>query len=323
MKKIFALTLTGCLLFGTQLFADFSYRTETKFTGGALGSAMKMAMKMSKTARSQMVSTVYIKGDLMANVNESGTQIVDLANKKFINIDHRKKEYSETTFAEMNEAMQRLAEKQEKEQDATSFDLKIDNRGDKKDIGGYPAELTVLHVSIDREKESESMDMLADLWLAKGVAGQDEVTSFYKRMGEELEWSPGSAGVMAMSKQQKGLGEAIAAFYEEAKKAEGISVLSVMRVGPDESFNEMKKDVGKLPSEDDDDGGASPSIGGIMRSLGGFGGGSRNSNSQPSGTLMELAIYQTDFSTSAIEAAKFEVPAGYKKVESDFLKNMR
>ena len=94
----------GCLM------ADFSYEQTSKITGGMMAGMMKIAGAFSKQAREPMVSSVLVKGDRMANVNQHSIKVIDLQRETITDIDTQKKQYSVMTFADMAKAMERLQE---------------------------------------------------------------------------------------------------------------------------------------------------------------------------------------------------------------------
>src|SRR5262245_21773494 len=64
-----------------------------------------------KAAKEGVVSSVAVKGDRKATMNEQTGQIVDLAEEKVYDLDLRKKNYKVTTFAEMRRRMEEAQKK--------------------------------------------------------------------------------------------------------------------------------------------------------------------------------------------------------------------
>ena len=91
--------------------ADFKYSETTKVTGGAMMGAVKFVSVFSKNAKQAMAPTtrtVAIKGNKLREENSDGKiQIIDLDNRRFIEIDPQTKTYGIMTFDEMKQAMQR------------------------------------------------------------------------------------------------------------------------------------------------------------------------------------------------------------------------
>jgi hypothetical protein len=101
----------------TPLLADFSYKTEMKATGGTMAAALRMAQKMSKSARNAMDGTTYVKGNRMATQAGDVVTVMDLDSSTVTTIDHGKKQYSVVTFEEYSQFMARIAEKTKKKKD--------------------------------------------------------------------------------------------------------------------------------------------------------------------------------------------------------------
>ena len=113
MKTVFV--MVQCILFAltSSLLADVKYVSTTQLQmEGAVGTMMKLfgAGKLVKTVD-------YYKGDLKRSDTFDkkdkieSSQIVDLDKELFINVDHRKKEYSQMTFDEWQEMMKSAMEK--------------------------------------------------------------------------------------------------------------------------------------------------------------------------------------------------------------------
>jgi hypothetical protein len=103
--------LAGSLLLAPALMlADFTYTEITKITGGALMSMSRALGGFSKDLKKvgePTISTVYLKGNRMATVNDSNAHIVDLDQETLTDVDFVKKTYTTITFAQMREAMER------------------------------------------------------------------------------------------------------------------------------------------------------------------------------------------------------------------------
>ena len=77
-----------------------------------------------KAAREGVTSTVAVKGNRKATLNDATGQIIDLTEEKVYDLDLKKKSYKVTTFAElrrqMEEARKKAAEDASKEQGQAS-----------------------------------------------------------------------------------------------------------------------------------------------------------------------------------------------------------
>src|SRR3954447_14506640 len=118
-------TTCGILaLTGSSLFADFSYKENTRITGGVALAGMKVAGAFSKGAREAMdnTATVAVKGNRLTHRGSSHMSLIDLDAKTITDVDFQKKQYSVMTFEEMKQALENLAKKMKKDQNA---DLKM------------------------------------------------------------------------------------------------------------------------------------------------------------------------------------------------------
>jgi hypothetical protein len=204
------------------------------------------------------------------------------------------------------------------------------------------------------------MLVISNMWLAK-VSGYDEISNFYKRMGEKIAWMPGT-GMMAMGRSEvaKGFSE----LYKEASKLDGMPLVQIVTMRPKldpETEKQLAEAMAKqdpaAPKPEEPQGptagqvagdaaagaatGAAASRLGRLGGLGGLGGFGRRKKQQEeqpqpapaqqqqqgapqaSGALLEMTMETSNFSTGPVDGSKFEVPAGFKKVESDLQKALR
>ncbi|MDZ7636678.1 MAG: hypothetical protein U5J83_00220 [Bryobacterales bacterium] len=336
--KIIQATLVLALA-AMPALADFSYKHETKIVGGAMAGPMKMAMKMSKATREAMSGATYIKGNKSANQSGGMVTIYDLDAETITTVNNDKREYSVMSFAEMQQAMARMSEKMSGKKGEANVKYKVDIRDGKKtqDVYGYPAKLTAVAISIestDEKGNSGAMEMVNDMWLSTGIAGSAEMTAFHQRMGEKLAGAGGqNLGMVGAMMKQKGFEEAMKEFQANAGNLQGVPVLTVMRMAQAGNLDAVMADSGKIPEDKPEaESDSKPSMGGVLRGMGGFGGFGRKKNSEPadepqqgggSAALMELATRQFDFSTAPVDESRFAVPAGYKQVESEMKKLLK
>jgi len=75
---------------------DYTYQTTTQLTGGSLLRMMKTVGVFSSQARhagDPIVSTIYLKGNRLANVTPDNIEIIDLDSETITQIDPQKKTY--------------------------------------------------------------------------------------------------------------------------------------------------------------------------------------------------------------------------------------
>src|SRR5436190_1190458 len=113
-KRTLLLTITVVALASHSVHADVrsDQKTHVEF-GGMLGHMVSMFG--GKAAREGTTSTVAVKGDRMARINDATGQIVDLAEEKVYDLDIKKKSYRVTTFAELRRRMEEARRKAEED----------------------------------------------------------------------------------------------------------------------------------------------------------------------------------------------------------------
>jgi hypothetical protein len=189
------------------------------------------------------------------------------------------------------------------------------------------------------------MTVTMDMWVASGVPGYGEVREFHKRMAEKINWNPGGNMFAANPQVSGGMAEA----YKEVAKLDGMPVQQTISMGmagqpgaaeggaSPAQQQQSQPQAQQQPAE-------RPSVGGALGSaLGGrFGlgrkkpadqqassdnppasGGQASSGSGAPGSLLEMTTELSTFSSNAVDPSLFEVPAGFKKVESDMKKRAR
>ena len=340
------LAASVCCVASTAAFADFSYDQNVKMTGGAMAGMMKIAGAFSKAARDPMSSTVMVKGDRMAHIGANHISVIDLKSETITDVDPVKKTYSVITFADMAKAMQqmadKMAEKGKEQKTGMNFKASLKETGEKKVISGFNTKEVVLTIEMEATDQKSgnkgAMTVVSDMWLAPQIPGYEEVKDFYKRMGTKLAWTPGSSAMgMQSGDMMKGMGQ----LAKESAKLEGVPVLQIMKMGvagdgagmPQSGNVEKPRQAAPpLPTAGEV---AASAIAGHF-GLGGFGKKKKPAEEQPaqtatapeqssdsSGSLMEMTTESTNFSTASIDASRFDVPAGFKKVENQMEKALR
>lgn len=357
MKRI-ALIVSISLWSGTSLLADFSYEQTSKITGGMMAGMMKFAGAFSKKAREPIKTSVMVKGDRMANLSADSAQIIDLGKETVTHIDFQKKTYSVLTFAQYSQALEQLNAKMrnEKGDEAGEITVKasVKETGQKRMVAGLDAREVILTIDMQSTDKKTGqtgtfMTMTSDMWVAPAVSGYEEVRNFYKRMSQKLNWSP-NMGMMAPQGSSKGMAEMV----KEMSKLDGVPVYQVVKMGvatppgAQQGSGDAAAAPQQAPPQEQQASAEKPSAGGALGrlaggrlGLGGFGrkkkqeeppptqeqatssaSGSQAAAGQPgaSGALMEMTSELSGFSAGAVDGSKFDVPAGFKQVESEMLK---
>ncbi|MGQ9634106.1 MAG: hypothetical protein ACUVXB_07645 [Bryobacteraceae bacterium] len=325
------------------LRADFSYEQTSRITGGALAGAMKVVGVFSKQAVQPIKTSVLVKGNRLAHVSVDNVQVMDLDRETITDINLKNRTYSVTTFAQMAEALQRAAQKisgQAGKDGNASFKASVKDTGERKQIAGLEARRVILTlVTETKDKDSGAIGALntrADMWLARDVAGYAEVRDFYQRMSQKIAWIPGST---AFAQGRSDMAKAMADLARESSKLEGVPVLQVISIGADvQNLPEQPSSQPQAQPQPEPERPSAVGALGRLGGLGGLGGLGRRRQEQPkqelpaqkepqaeaaSGVLMEITTETTGFSTAPVDASRFEVPAGFRQVESELVKSLR
>jgi hypothetical protein len=319
----------------SNAWADFQYQSTSRITGGAMVAMMRFVPGGSALKEPQ-VSTVAVKGNRMVRRSKRQTEIIDLDRRTITTIDFEKRAYSEMTFDQMKQALEQMSTSARGQQDGAAnvnldVDADIKNTGQTKTINGMVARQVIITMTMGatdpKSGQSGSMKMNSEMWLVKDVAGASEMREFYKRMAKELDWAPtGMSGLM----NRPDLARAMAKMMAEGEKMDGTPVEQVLRMtaagaglqGDPQTSQQAQSAAG--PSLGDALGGA---LGGRLGALGGFGRKKKqDSNDAPpadgsasaqqaDGSLMEMTIDSTGFSTAAVDDSLFAVPSDFKKVD--------
>jgi hypothetical protein len=342
-SKLFLLILFGG---ATLLLADVQYEQTSRVTGGSLVNMPFVGSKLKEPQTTQHM----LKGNRMAMAAKDSVTIYDLDKETVTTVHNDKREYSVMTFAEMREAMDKAMQKMQQATQKNSADMnwtvKVDATNESKDVNGFDAKkfiVTMDGVTTDQKSGKKvGTRMVMESWMSKSVGGADEFNAFNKKMAEKL----GAGRMTSMSpmvQAQMGKG-----WYEAAKefaKMEGFNVMTVTRMQttmdgevvmvPEGQQNGPQVNAGDVAKDAATDAAASQALGRMGR-IGGIGGGlgglrrnkkpaetpasSSGSGNLVPATTMEMTMEVVSFSRGAVDASKFDVPAGYKQVESEMKK---
>jgi hypothetical protein len=333
------------------LMADFSYEQSSKITGGMMAGMMKVAGVFSKSAREPIRTTIAVKGDRMVTVSGQTAQVIDLSKETWTDIDFQKKQYSVMTFAEFAQMMEEVARSMKKEKAEVKFDFKfsVDPTGQTRNINGLDAKQAIVKMVMEGQNEKgekvPGMVVTSDMWLAPKIPGYEELVQFQVRMAQKLAWAPGGGMVGMMGGPEAS--KAFRQLYTEGSKLDGVPILQTVKMGVDVPAGAEGAEGAQQapPPQQEQQQAQAPSAGGVLGGalggrLGGLGGLGRRKQQQPPaqqpepqqqaggqpqqggpGSLMEMTIETTGFSSGAVDASKFEVPAGFRQVKPE--KRMR
>jgi hypothetical protein len=336
LRKV--VTIAGLLaLASSTLLADFSYQETGTITGGMMKSLMKMAGVFNKNAREAekpIVSTVAVKGDKMVRRNDLHMSVVDLSAKTITSVDMQKKTYTVMTFEQMKQMMQQMSERMH-QQDPNDPQMQIKvsaaATGKTKAFSGMDAKEMLVKIEMQstdpKTGKTGSLPITVDSWIAPAADGYGEVRAFYKRMADEIGWTPGGNMFMSRPEVAKGMAEA----EKEVSALNGMPVFETMNMGmtgqPGSDGQSGANGQTDAPPQDQSAQQQSqsqrPSLGGLLGSRMGISR-SRSSSSQPkssgnanSGSLLEMTVEMSGFSSRPVEAGQFAIPDGFKQVEAD------
>ena len=288
-----------------------------------------------KAAREGVTSSIAVKGDRLARMNDTTGQIIDLAEEKVYDLDVRKKSYTVTTFAElrrrMEEAQRKAEENARKEnpketaqrdpnQKEMEVDFQLKETGQKKTINGFDTRQVVMTITL-REKgktieQGGGMVLTSDMWLAPKVAGMNEIADFYQRYAQKLAGpmvagasAQDMAAAMALYPMMK---QALGRMNTENVKMDGTTIASTV------TFDAVKsaEDVAQEAKRSDED--SKPRAG---RRIGGLIGGLAKKAAQKktdANETQQRATFMTTTNevlkvTTAVGANDVAIPAGFKE----------
>jgi hypothetical protein len=217
------------------LAADSSYTQVTKFTGGT---AIDMAKKMAnmpligrmgggamKNAFEDQHYDVYVKGNKMARLGGMVSTIYDLDAGTITTINNQKQTYMKMTFDEMREQMQQMQQRMSRGQGGDlDFDVKVENTGQTRAIGGETAKETVITMTAKQANANGQMIVKTHLWLVPLTAATRESVEFSRKLGEKFAYAYGGSPMMGPA------AGGLAAAMKESFKQDGYPVLNDIEV---------------------------------------------------------------------------------------------
>ncbi|HCC57978.1 MAG TPA: hypothetical protein DEQ47_12110 [Solibacterales bacterium] len=330
-------------LFALPLCADFSYQETARITGGALVGMMKFAGAFSKDARKAtepIESSISIKGNRMLRKSPDNATIIDLDQQTITTIHYTNRTYSVLTFEQMRQQMEAMAAKMKQPQPApgaeASFDIKVNDTHQHRTIDGVDTHEMILTFLMNAKDQKSGatggLDMTTDMWIAPNVPGYQEVREFHQRMAQKLTWVPGANPLMNRPDVLK----AMTQLYGEQSKLDGMPLESIIRMGGrmdnvpvenGENTNQRQTRSQSSPPPTSVSGALAGALGGRFGlgrkkkqeepAEGSSGNSSNGQTTSASGSLMEMTSTVTSHNTASVNAAVFDIPAGFAKIEED------
>jgi hypothetical protein len=291
-----AISLTAALLVATfTAHADFSYTTTQKATGGQMA-----AMAASQNQNSKF----YLKGQKMKTESGETAIILDFDAQTITTVSHRQKTVTVRKFSDMAAA-------------TSDVNAKVDVRetGQKKAINGYNASELVLTIQMDSPAGAQmgKMQMEMDMWISPDPPGVKEMRAFYQKNMGRFPWAAMSGG-----QGNAGMQAAMAEMQRKIAEMDGVNVMEVMKMKSaggaaapampqmtPQQMEQMKAAVARLQAQGGPGAAQAQQAIARMQAMQGGAGAS-------SGSLMEMTMESSDFSTSSIPDSVFAIPAGYQ-----------
>ena len=323
--------------------------SKVEFTGG-MGTVMRIL-----AGNGESVAKNYIKGvQSRSDDEDKKSEIVDLANPRFISIDHKAKTFTIMTFAQMEEYMRAMSRRadsamaQARGQSAPAtppasepqaqmdvrVDLKVEKTGEKQRILGYDAERQLVIVETEAMVTPEGggeaqaagrLVLLYDIWSAPGVPieqAQMRMVQNATNLPQVQNHARSGEGLAAAFTADPKVRAAMEKATKELEKLEGYELKSTMHVvivPPGLTFDREKA----LADESGGGGGAGPAVrrglGGMVRGALGNRGQQPPPQPEPTSaptqaTMVRVRSEVRELKTSALAASLFEPPAGYKEI---------
>ena len=333
------LTILAVALSSHSLNADVRADEKTRVEfGGGLGRVMNIFG--GKAAREGVTSTVAVKGDRKATLNDTTGQIIDLREEEVYDLDLKKKSYRVTTFAELRRKMEEAREKASKaeanakdkgkpqaepahNQKQMEIDFDVKNTGQKKAINGFDTHEVVMTVTV-REKgkkieESGGLKLISDMWLAPRIAAMRDVMDFDLRYAKAVYGSM----MVGMSAEQMAtatamypmMKDAAAKMSAEDAKMDGTAILTTTTTEAVKSADQIAEEAKQGQSQNQDDAKASPA-GGVSGALGGFARRAMRKKAEgdpQASTSLFTSTHEVLKVTTEVAAADVAVPSGFKE----------
>jgi hypothetical protein len=330
---------------------DVQYETVTKLDmPGAMGTAMRLAARMGGGS-TETVETTYIKGRRMRTDSDDSSTIIDLEAGRFITLDHKAKTYVSMTFDEMLELTRAQAEqlksgvREEGPADAESqvnFRFAVDATNERQQISGYNAARVFLTMEAEgeftpegetRREQAGTLVVLTDMWTSKDVPAFAALSTFNDASAQRFA-TQGSAMAEAMAAAFAGQPNMKVAFEqsaEQARKVDGMPIRTVTRFISVAHGQKFDRAMATDPKPEAGPGVAQQAgraaLGRLGRAAAAAAGGRQQQQQQAEpgqaqaemtqATLMTVTSEVRNISSRTLDAALFEVPAGYRAVSLD------
>jgi len=333
------LTLTLVAWSASSLKADVKAdeKSHVEFAG-VLGKVVNFFG--GKSAREGVTSTVAVKGNRKATINDTNEQIIDLTEEKVYDIDLRKKTYKVTTFDELRRRMQEAEKKAEENAAKESggreaapppepkekgkemqVDVDVKNTGEAKVINGFNTKQVITTISMHEKgktiEESGGMIVTMDAWLGPKIAAMKDIQEFDRRYAQQLYGSmvagASAEQMAAASAMYPMLKDALGHVRTQGEKLDGTAIQQTVTMDAMKSPEQMEQEK----KQSDEDSSIKPS-GGLGGMLGGLAKKAAKRKSEGDNAPRQRATFMTMTNeilkvATDVSAEDLAVPAGFKE----------
>lgn len=285
LTAVMVLAIAGSV----AVHAGFSY-TSTMKGGGMVAAA---AVHPTHT---------FIKGDKMKIDTGDFAMILDFGSQTITHINHAGRTYSVMPFGEVGAKMSQVG---------AQVNVDVKETGQRKVINGFSCREVIMTMEIESpsagpQGSGMKMRMTMELWVSPDVPGYQELHAFQQRISS----GPGWAAMMRGGGQ--GMQKSMAELQKKMANLNGAPVLQIMKMsaaGNAAQTAQMEQGMAQARAQLE----AMKAKGGeqakmaeaALSRMGGAG--------SSGGSLMEMTIQSSGFSTATIPASEFAPPAGYQK----------
>jgi hypothetical protein len=269
-----------------------------------------------------ILSTIAVKGNRMARMNDATGEIVDLTEEKVYQLEIKKKQYTVKTFAQLRQEMEEARAKMDKqaqtakpdEKQPSGSDMEIDvaikETGEHKTISGHETKEVVMTLTMRQKgqklEEGGGIVTTSDMWIAPKVAQLDELREFQLKYYKAVYGSAFSSADMQQAAALSSMLPGFAAMSEkmaaEGKKMTGTPLVTTTTMESVKSAEQMK--AAAQPADQPKPSG----IGGMLGSKLG---------PKPAAPQQRTLVMTTSSEYTAIEPtagdADVAIPAGFKE----------
>jgi hypothetical protein len=297
---------------------------------GFLGNMM--GLFGGKAAKEGIISTVAVRGNRKAQMNDTTGEIIDLGEEKVYSLDLNKKTYTVQTFADIRRNIldaQEKAAKAAKEQQPEArpqgqqpemeMDFSMKESGQTKAINGFQCREVVMAITMRQKgmtlEAGGGTVMTSNIWLAPEIPALKEISEFDIRYWQKLNlpnaFGANAEQMAAAFAMYPGMKEMMGKFQSQQVDMKGTAILTVTTM---ESVRSAEQAAAAEKKQDNQGGG-----GGLtsVRGLGGLIGKKLAPKKDESATKTRNTIMTTNHellkAVSSASDADIAIPAGFKE----------